>query len=112
MSSHPEYQAALGATSSREINMADLQNDLLDSTRSEAEELYVLHVEVRLKKRSTARVDFIKQVVLEHLSQDDTLFVPSVITGWESEARLRENVERIAACETCKSCTTNCTTKT
>ncbi|PVG00026.1 AAA-domain-containing protein [Serendipita vermifera] len=100
MSSRPQYPTTFAPTSSKEINMTDLQNHLLDSAGDEAEELYVLHVEVRLKKRSTARVDFIKQVVLEHLSQDNTLFVPSVITGWESEVRLRENVERIAACET------------
>ena len=76
-----------------------------DSRISDDEDLDILHtvhVEVRLKKRSTARVDFIKQLVLDHLSQDDILFVPSDITGWESEARLEQNVDRIAACETCK----------
>ncbi|KAG8805490.1 hypothetical protein FRC17_005483, partial [Serendipita sp. 399] len=53
----------------------------------------------RLKKRSTARVDYIKQLVLDYLSQDETLLVPSDVTGWESESRLVQNVERIAACD-------------
>jgi ribosomal protein L18E len=76
-----------------------------DSRISDDEDLDILHtvhVEVRLKKRSTARVDFIKQLVLDHLSQDDTLFVPSDITGWGSEGRLEQNVDRIATCETCE----------
>lgn len=63
---------------------------------------YIVHVEVRLKRKSTARVDFIKELILEHLSQDETIFVPSDVTGWESEPRLAQNVERISACETCK----------
>lgn len=95
MTSH----ATTGPIESLEITMQD-------SHISDDDELdiqHTVHVEVRLKKRSTARVDFIKQLVLDHLSQDDVLFVPSDITGWDSEPRLAENVERIAACETCES---------
>ena len=68
----------------------------------EVDVFHRVHVEVRLKRQSTARVDVIKQLVLDHLSQDDTLFVPSDITGWELEPRLQQNVDRIAACETCE----------
>jgi hypothetical protein len=94
MASHPANALPLETL---EITMQDsrISDEDLDI-------LHTVHVEVRLKKRSTARVDFIKQLVLDHLSQDDTLFVPSDITGWESEARLEQNVDRIAACETCK----------
>lgn len=66
----------------------------------EEDELYTVHVEVRLKQQSTARVDFIKDLVMEHLMQDDTIFVPSEITGWEMESRMEQNVQRITACET------------
>jgi hypothetical protein len=95
MASHPATR----------LPLKTLEIAMQDSRISDEEELDILHtvhVEVRLKKRSTARVDFIKQLVLDHLSQDDTLFVPSEITGWESEARLEQNVDRIAACETCE----------
>jgi hypothetical protein len=87
------------------LPLKTLEVTMQDSRISDEDEpdiLHTVHVEVRLKKRSTARVDFIKQLVLDHLSQDDTLFVPSDITGWESEARLEQNVDRIAACETCE----------
>jgi hypothetical protein len=95
MASHPAAGLALETL---EITMQDSRI----SDEEELDILHTVHVEVRLKKRSTARVDFIKQLVLDQLSQDDTLCVPSDITGWESEARLEQNIDRIAACETCE----------
>ena len=63
---------------------------------------YTVHLEVRLKTHSTARVDLIKQLVHKHVSADQQLYVPGEISGWQSEPRLAQNVHRIIACETCK----------
>jgi hypothetical protein len=63
---------------------------------------YTVHLEVRLKTHSTARADLIKQLVHEHVSADQQLYVPSEITSWQSEPRLAQNVHRLMACETCK----------
>jgi hypothetical protein len=85
-----------------EIIYESQEVDMQEEINEEEDVVYTVHVEVRLKRKSTARMDFIKQLVLEYLSQDDTLFVPSDIMGWEKDSRLVENVGRMAACETCE----------
>lgn len=57
-------------------------------------------VEVRLKPGSTARIDTLRRYVKQHLELDESIYLPSEITGWESNSILREHVEAIYACET------------
>ncbi|KAF9519537.1 hypothetical protein BS47DRAFT_1336978 [Hydnum rufescens UP504] len=58
-----------------------------------------VHIEVRLKPTSTARFDTISELVKELLEQDETLYIPSVLSGWETHRVLRQNVEIITASE-------------
>jgi pachytene checkpoint protein 2 len=59
-------------------------------------------VEVRLKPASTARFDTISELVKELLEQDETLYIPSILSGWETHRVLRQNVELITASESCQ----------
>jgi hypothetical protein len=93
---------ASAAQRGAEIIYESQEVDMQEEIDEEEDLVYTVHVEVRLKRKSTARMDFIKHLVLDYLSQDDTLFVPSDIMGWEKDSRLVENVERMAACETCE----------
>lgn len=56
-------------------------------------------VEVRLKPGSTARIDTLRKNVKQHLELDAAIYLPSEITGWQSNSILREHVEAIYACE-------------
>lgn len=96
MASAADPAGSSGIYDTQEVNMQEV------AIEEDEDVVYTVHVEVRLKRKSTARMDFIKQLVLEYISQDDKLFVPGDITGWEKDARLVENVERMAACESCK----------
>jgi hypothetical protein len=99
---HQQLSFAGMASAAQHGRAYDSQEVDMQEEIDEGEEVYTVHVEVRLKRKSTARMDFIKQLALEYLSQDDTLFVPSDIMGWEKDSRLVENVESMAACETCE----------
>jgi len=99
MASTTQHEGAETTYDSQEVTMQE------QGLGEEEDLIYTVHVEVQLKRKSTARIDFIKQLALDYLKLDDTLFMPSDITGWEKDSRLVENVERMAACETCKSLT-------
>lgn len=90
----PIVQAPIASTLSKS------QEIVMDEVPVDEEAVHTVHVEVRLKRKSTARMDFIKRIVWEHLQGDETLFVPGEITGWERETRLGENVDRVVASET------------
>jgi hypothetical protein len=56
-------------------------------------------VEVRLKTRSTARFDTVRDCVHQYLASDESIYLPSAVTGWETNNYLREHIEVINACE-------------
>lgn len=60
-------------------------------------------VEVRLKPESTARFDTISKFVGQYLEQDEQIYIPSVLEGWQSQSVLSQNVEVIRAAESSKS---------
>ncbi|KAG9014973.1 hypothetical protein FRB94_007045 [Tulasnella sp. JGI-2019a] len=79
-------------------------NDLTRSATTAAVPLdtapiWVVHIEVRLKPTSSALVDVIRRHVKQHISSDETLLLPSIITGWEGQSLLYQNVELIRASE-------------
>lgn len=59
-------------------------------------------VEVRLKLESTARFDTISKFVHQTLEQDEQIYLPSSIGGWDSHPVLSQNVELIRATESSK----------
>ncbi|KAG8891080.1 hypothetical protein FRB98_000089 [Tulasnella sp. 332] len=61
--------------------------------------VWVVHIEVRLKPTSSALVDLVRKHVKQHISSDETLLLPSIITGWEVQSLLYQNVELIRASE-------------
>ncbi len=65
-------------------------------------ERFVLAVEVRLKLESTARFDTISKFVHQTLEQDEQIYLPSSIEGWDSHPVLSQNVELIRATESSK----------
>ncbi|KAF9534424.1 P-loop containing nucleoside triphosphate hydrolase protein [Crepidotus variabilis] len=66
-----------------------------DSTLSK----WLIHVEVRLKLRSSARYETIKNAVYAHVTSYETLYIPSTLEGWKDVPELADAVERIIVCE-------------
>ncbi|KAH8830297.1 P-loop containing nucleoside triphosphate hydrolase protein [Flagelloscypha sp. PMI_526] len=64
------------------------------------DEKFVVHIEIRLQERATARFDTIKNLVFSYLTSSyDALSLPSVIEGWEEVPELHKAVDQIVACE-------------
>ncbi|KAI5118553.1 hypothetical protein M0805_002933 [Coniferiporia weirii] len=58
--------------------------------------VWPVHVEVRLTQRTSMPSDSIRRRVRQHLVENyECLFMPTVLTGWESCSILGNNVERI-----------------
>jgi hypothetical protein len=58
-----------------------------------------LAVEVRLKSDSTARFNTISKLVRQCLEQDEQIYLPSTLEGWQSNSMLEQNVELIRVTE-------------
>jgi hypothetical protein len=56
-------------------------------------------VEARLKMRSSARFDTIKNLVSLYINSFERIALPSILEGWEEVPELASSVERIAVCE-------------
>ncbi|KZS97522.1 P-loop containing nucleoside triphosphate hydrolase protein [Sistotremastrum niveocremeum HHB9708] len=69
----------------------------IDSSLDDAQ--WIVHVEVRLSQRSTARLDAIRNLVRRHLEAEAHIRLSAPIPGWKEVDILRENVESIAATE-------------
>lgn len=57
-------------------------------------------VEVRLTPECTARFSTISKFVRQYLEQDELIYVPSTLDGWQTQPLLAQNVEEIRATET------------
>ncbi|KAH8113358.1 AAA-domain-containing protein [Phellopilus nigrolimitatus] len=65
-------------------------------TLSEDQSVWPVHIEVRLTQRTSTPFESIKKLVHQHLVENyECLFMPTVLTGWESCSTLRNSVERI-----------------
>ncbi|KAG8902786.1 hypothetical protein FRB99_004121 [Tulasnella sp. 403] len=62
-------------------------------------EIWVVHIEVRLKPTSSAIIDAIRHHVEKFVSSQLALLLPSVMTGWEGHPFLKHNVEVIRVTE-------------
>ena len=57
-------------------------------------------VEVRLTKEASTSFKIIRKLVYQYIRDNyDTLFFPTVVSGWEASATLRNSVERIVVSE-------------
>lgn len=72
-----------------------------------------LAVEVRLKPGSTTRFDTISKFVRQYLEQDEQIYIPSVLEGWQPQTVLSQNVEliRVAESSAYSSCLVMTTTR-
>lgn len=60
-------------------------------------------VEVRLVQRTSTPFDSIRRLIHQHLAENyESLFMPSILSGWETSSTLRNSVERIAVSESGK----------
>ncbi|KAF8338971.1 thyroid receptor-interacting protein 13 [Cantharellus anzutake] len=71
----------------------------MDSQPSSLQSKWLVHIEVRLKPESTARFDTIATFVRHHLEQDEQIYLPSCVGGWDSHPVLGQNVEFMKATE-------------
>ncbi|KAG8969984.1 hypothetical protein FRC03_012437 [Tulasnella sp. 419] len=60
---------------------------------------WTVHIEACIKPESSALFDTIRNAVEQHVSMDEHIYLPSVITGWETTPLLQKNVEVIRATE-------------
>ncbi|PPQ99898.1 hypothetical protein CVT24_009579 [Panaeolus cyanescens] len=60
---------------------------------------WTVHVEARLKSRSSARFETIRSRVHAFITSLDFLALPSVVEGWENQPDLASAIERISVCE-------------
>ncbi|KAF8318230.1 hypothetical protein DL93DRAFT_2076246 [Clavulina sp. PMI_390] len=58
-----------------------------------------VHIEVRLKPTSTARFDTISKFVAQFLEQDEQIYIPSTLEGWQSQTVLSQNIDLIRVAE-------------
>ncbi|KDQ20630.1 hypothetical protein BOTBODRAFT_124328 [Botryobasidium botryosum FD-172 SS1] len=63
------------------------------------QEKWTVHIEVRLKPVSTARIDTLRKCIKQFIEQDVSIYFGSRITGWDSNAILKQYVEAIYASE-------------
>jgi hypothetical protein len=56
-------------------------------------------VEVRVKPTSSGLVDNIRNAVKKFMLQDEKIYLPSVVTGWEKEPQLNKHVDLIKITE-------------
>ncbi|EJD01058.1 AAA-domain-containing protein [Fomitiporia mediterranea MF3/22] len=62
--------------------------------------IWPVHIEVRLVQRTSMPFDSIRKLVHQYLSNNNvSLFMPSVLSGWESSSILRDSVEKITVSE-------------
>src|SRR5258705_8918022 len=57
-------------------------------------------VEVRLKRRASARFETIKSATYSFVTSFDRLVLPSTLEGWEGVPELAASVEQMVVCET------------
>ncbi|PPQ81746.1 hypothetical protein CVT24_003730 [Panaeolus cyanescens] len=60
---------------------------------------WTVHVEARLKSRSSARFETIRSRVHAFITSLNFLALPSVVEGWENQPDLASAIERISVCE-------------
>lgn len=70
-----------------------------DNGARESSTKWTIHVEARLKTRSSARFDTIKGLVSSYINSFERIAFPSILEGWEEVPELASSVDRITVCE-------------